>query len=264
MCFRDRFLEHRAPWYPIDLSLHADFASDLRRCSSSSAPKIHGTTVYLVPVRKLQPCLNLYRPDQDRKSSWTERRHLAPLPELNFTNFPDKLMPGELNCTELMPNQLELWTRRHCKSARSMRVKAGRLRELNGMNWTELNGVTWPQCPELKWTIFLANWCLVNWTELNWCQTSLNSEREDMESSRTPSALVLMMTLLCQWTGQCPVPFETQDGDDGPTVITTASRNILSSYLCDRGMSFDGRSPMVQPRWPTISHFLFHWRRPPC
>ena len=32
--------------------------------------------------------------------------------ELNWTIFPDKLVPRELNYTELMPNHFELWTRR--------------------------------------------------------------------------------------------------------------------------------------------------------
>ena len=66
-----------------------------------------------------------FRPEQGRKSSWTERNELNwtelnggtwhRRPELNWMNFPDKLVPRELNCTELMPNKIELWMRRPCK-----------------------------------------------------------------------------------------------------------------------------------------------------
>ena len=69
-------------------------------------------------------------------------------------NFSDKLVPRELNCTELIQNQFEISTRRPRKSARSIRVRAGRVHELIRMNWTELNGGTWPWCPELNWMNF--------------------------------------------------------------------------------------------------------------
>ena len=52
--------------------------------------------------------------------NWTECSELngctwPPCPELNWTNFPEKLVARKLNCTELMPNHFELWTRRPCK-----------------------------------------------------------------------------------------------------------------------------------------------------
>ena len=61
---------------------------------------------------------------QGRKRLWTERtqrRHLARCTELNWTDFRGKLVPNELNRTELTLNQFELWTGIPCRSARSIR-----------------------------------------------------------------------------------------------------------------------------------------------
>ena len=54
-------------------------------------------------------------------AEWTElNRGTWPLyPELNWTNFPGKLVLRELNCTELMPNKFELCTKRPCKFTNS-------------------------------------------------------------------------------------------------------------------------------------------------
>lgn len=54
---------------------------------------------------------------------------------LNWMNFPDKLVPLKLNWTELMPNQVELRTRRPCKSASSICIRAGKICELGKINW---------------------------------------------------------------------------------------------------------------------------------
>ena len=91
---------------------------------------------------------------------------------MNWTNFTDKLVTRELNCTELMPNHFELWTRKPWKFTNSS--GPGKEAYISAGN-SMLLLITWTSCsltgPKPK--CFLLEQNGLGWAWRPWAWTGL-------------------------------------------------------------------------------------------